>query len=269
MAIIGGGSVAMDVANTCKGLGAKKVYCICLESLAEIPAARDDLEMARDNFVIIKPQCQVTEIIEKRGRVAGVKGNETKWVKPNLFIPSNVRPVSGTEFDLKVNVVVMAIGSGPEAGTRDLSSQIKYKRNNLINTKRDGISTVHKKIFAGGDIVRGAALVVDAVTDGKEAAKKITGSLSKENIQLIRRIKTGKTKDLSIEMCGVRFPTPFLLSSSPVSNTAEMIGRAFDHGFGGVAYKTLGFDKIKIIHPSPRMAEYNYGDQKLVGLQNV
>jgi len=269
VAIIGGGSVAMDVASTCKGLGAKKVYCICLESLAEIPAAKDDLEMARDNFVIIKPQCQVTEIIGQRGRVAGVKGGETEWVKPNLFIPSNARPVSGTEFDLKVNTVVMAIGSGPDPGIRNLSSKIKYKRNNLINTKRDGVSTADKKIFAGGDIVRGPALAVEAVADGKEAAKKIIKSLGKENIQLARRIKMAKTKDLSIEMCGVRFPTPFLLSSSPVSNTGEMIGRAFDHGFGGVAYKTLGFDKIKIIHPSPRMAEYNYENKKLVGLQNV
>ena len=78
-----------------------------------------------------------------------------------------------------------------------------------------------------------------------------------------------KLNDLSIEMCGVTFPTPFLLSSSPVSNTGEMIGRAFDHGFGGVSYKTLGFDKIKIIHPSPRNAGYNYGNKKLVGLQNV
>ena len=78
-----------------------------------------------------------------------------------------------------------------------------------------------------------------------------------------------KLKDLSIKMCGVKFPTPFLLSSSPVSNTAEMVGRAFDCGFGGVAYKTLVIDKTKIIHPAPRMAGYNYGDKKLVGLQNV
>jgi len=78
-----------------------------------------------------------------------------------------------------------------------------------------------------------------------------------------------KPKDLSIDFCGVVFPNPVLLSSSPVSNTAEMIGRAFDHGFGGVAYKTVGFGKIKIIHPSPRMAGYNYEKKKLVGLQNV
>lgn len=78
-----------------------------------------------------------------------------------------------------------------------------------------------------------------------------------------------RLKDLSINMCGVTFPNPFLLSSSPVSNTAEMVGRAFDAGFGGVAYKTIVYDKTKIIHPSPRMAGYHYGEKKLIGLQNV
>ncbi|MBI4801650.1 MAG: NAD-dependent dihydropyrimidine dehydrogenase subunit PreA [Elusimicrobia bacterium] len=76
-------------------------------------------------------------------------------------------------------------------------------------------------------------------------------------------------RDLSIEFCGVKFPTPFLLSSSPVSNTAEMIARGFDKGFGGVAYKTLGGEHTKIIHPSPRMRGYDYGGKKVIGVQNV
>jgi dihydropyrimidine dehydrogenase (NAD+) subunit PreA len=76
-------------------------------------------------------------------------------------------------------------------------------------------------------------------------------------------------KDLSINFCGVKFPTPFVLSSSPVSNTAEMIARGFDAGFGGVSYKTLGMDNVKIIHPSPRMGGYHYGSKRLMGLQNV
>ncbi len=78
-----------------------------------------------------------------------------------------------------------------------------------------------------------------------------------------------KKTDLSIEFCNIRFKNPFLLSSSPVSNTAEMIGRAFDAGWGGVAYKTIGTGKTEIIHPSPRMAGYNYHGKRLVGLQNV
>ncbi|MBP7635793.1 NAD-dependent dihydropyrimidine dehydrogenase subunit PreA [Candidatus Ozemobacteraceae bacterium] len=78
-----------------------------------------------------------------------------------------------------------------------------------------------------------------------------------------------KNIDLSVDFCGVRFPNPFMLSSSPVSNSAEMVGRAFEAGWGGVAYKTLVTDRIPIYHPSPRMHGYHYGEKRLVGLQNV
>jgi dihydropyrimidine dehydrogenase (NAD+) subunit PreA len=76
-------------------------------------------------------------------------------------------------------------------------------------------------------------------------------------------------RDLGIDFCGVHFVNPVMLSSSPVSNTGEMIGRAFDAGFGGVAYKTIGMGNIKIVHPFPRMATYDVDGKKVVGLQNV
>jgi dihydropyrimidine dehydrogenase (NAD+) subunit PreA len=75
--------------------------------------------------------------------------------------------------------------------------------------------------------------------------------------------------DLSVDFCGVKFINPFMLSSSPVSNSAEMIERAYEAGWGGVAYKTMVTDRIPIIHPSPRMHGYHYGEKRLVGLQNV
>ncbi|HQG29918.1 MAG TPA: NAD-dependent dihydropyrimidine dehydrogenase subunit PreA, partial [Candidatus Ozemobacteraceae bacterium] len=78
-----------------------------------------------------------------------------------------------------------------------------------------------------------------------------------------------KIIDLSVDFCGVRFLNPFMLSSSPVSNSAEMIARAFEAGWGGVAYKTLVSDRIPIYHPSPRMHGYHYGEKRLIGLQNV
>jgi len=75
--------------------------------------------------------------------------------------------------------------------------------------------------------------------------------------------------DLSMDFCGIRFPNPFLLSSSPVSNSAEMVAQAFEAGWGGVVFKTLNSDRIPIIHPSPRMNPYHYGGKQMVGLQNV
>jgi dihydropyrimidine dehydrogenase (NAD+) subunit PreA len=77
------------------------------------------------------------------------------------------------------------------------------------------------------------------------------------------------TPDLGVTMCGVRFANPFILSSSPVSNSAEMVEKAYERGWAGVCYKTLNSGRIPIVHPSPRMAGYDYEAKRLVGLQNV
>ena len=78
-----------------------------------------------------------------------------------------------------------------------------------------------------------------------------------------------KPVDLSVDFCGFQMRNPFMLSSSPVSNSAEMCERAFEAGWGGVAYKTIVSDRLPIIHPSPRMAAYQPGGKRQIGVQNV
>lgn len=76
--------------------------------------------------------------------------------------------------------------------------------------------------------------------------------------------------NLSMEFCGVKCPNPFFLSSSPVSNTAEMCERAFEYGWGGIVYKTFGLEtKFKVVMPSPRLNALHYEDKRFVGLQNA
>jgi dihydropyrimidine dehydrogenase (NAD+) subunit PreA len=79
----------------------------------------------------------------------------------------------------------------------------------------------------------------------------------------------GVHKDLSVEFCGLTLENPVMLSSSAVSNTAEMVERAFAAGFGGVVFKTISRGDVKIIHPSPRMAPYYDQSGWPVGVQNV
>ena len=82
--------------------------------------------------------------------------------------------------------------------------------------------------------------------------------------------KMTKKADLNITFCGVKFENPFCLSSSPVGNHAEMCSRAYDAGWSGIVYKTLGLEKsFKVVMPSPRLSVYNYGDKRFVGLQNA
>lgn len=75
---------------------------------------------------------------------------------------------------------------------------------------------------------------------------------------------------LKVDFCGVQFPNPFCLSSSPVGNTYDMCARSFDCGWGGIVYKTIGLDyEVKITHPSPRLNALHRGPQRVIGLQNV
>jgi dihydropyrimidine dehydrogenase (NAD+) subunit PreA len=67
----------------------------------------------------------------------------------------------------------------------------------------------------------------------------------------------------------LKFKNPFLLSSSPVSNSAEMVARSFDAGWSGVVFKTLNSDRLPIVHPSPRMHCIDYGSKKEMAVQNV
>ena len=180
VAIVGGGSVAMDVATTCKALGAARVYCIALEAMDELPAARADLHDAVDRHVIVKPQARILEILGTDGAVSGVRGCETEWVVPGLLAPSNARAVEGTEFALRVGAVVFAIGSGPDPRLREALPGAEFTAGGLVKVDPETMATAVAGVFAGGDVVRGPGLVVEAVADGKKAALGIAAFCSRE-----------------------------------------------------------------------------------------
>jgi dihydropyrimidine dehydrogenase (NAD+) subunit PreA len=75
--------------------------------------------------------------------------------------------------------------------------------------------------------------------------------------------------DLSIEFCGVRFPNPFVLAAAPPTDSAEMIARGFDAGWGGAVVKTLGLEHVEVNLVSPMMAGLAYEDKNLIGLENI
>jgi len=177
VAIIGGGSVAMDVATCARELGAGRVYSIALESMTELPAMEDELDAARKEGVVIKPQCQVTQVLGADGRVAGIEGHETEWIEPGKLVPSNARPIEGTSWRLKVGAVVQAIGQGVEAGAGKLLVAGEKAGPFLVADGATQATSV-AGVYAGGDFVRGPSTVVAAVGDGKRAADAIHAMLS-------------------------------------------------------------------------------------------
>lgn len=169
--VIGGGSVAMDAAVTAKALGAKRVYAVSLEWLEELPADPEEIDMAEKSHVIFRPNAKITEVVPSGKKIAYVKGVETEWVNPCDFSPANARSVEGTEFSLKADYVIQAIGSriGTEPG--NIAPELTTTGRGTIAVG-DDFSTNIPGVFAGGDVT-GPSSIAKAVGDGKKAAEAV------------------------------------------------------------------------------------------------
>jgi NADPH-dependent glutamate synthase beta subunit-like oxidoreductase len=175
VAVIGGGSVAMDCVESAAKLGAGDVYLVYRRSYAEMPAEPDERMEAQEagvHFLLLnQPKGYVTT-----GRGRRLKGLElvrTRLGAPDASGRRSPKPVKGSEWVLDCDVVIEAIGNRPAAESSDWYPRVNLAGGNLIKVNPKTGRTSVKGIFAGGDIVRGPALVVQAVADGKTAARAI------------------------------------------------------------------------------------------------
>jgi dihydropyrimidine dehydrogenase (NAD+) subunit PreT len=179
VAIIGGGSVAIDSAVSAKACGAKKVYLISLEHLDELPADKEEIELARKMNIIFKSGSQVIGLVSDKGKITQIKGKEIDWIESGKFIPENARQISGTKFSINVDLVIQAIGTKPGKEIKKFAGDLKTFGKGII-VVNENFETNIPGIFAGGDISNGGATVVQAVGEGKKAAESIDRYL-KEN----------------------------------------------------------------------------------------
>ncbi|MBW8038728.1 MAG: NAD(P)-binding protein [Planctomycetes bacterium] len=172
VAAIGGGNTAMDVALTAKRLGAKDVYIIYRRSFGEMPAwsAERDLAIKRGvHFLILT---QLLDINCKDGKLTGIKVCPTKLGEPDLTGRRRPQSIESSAYDLDMDIVAEAIGQKSAKEISEILPGVELK-NGLIRTKDSSLATSKAGVFAGGDLVRGASTVVEAVADGMKAAKEI------------------------------------------------------------------------------------------------
>jgi NADPH-dependent glutamate synthase beta subunit-like oxidoreductase len=112
------------------------------------------------------------------GRLKGLKLVRTRLGAPDGSGRRSPKPVKGSQWVLDCDVAIEAIGNRPDAGSPAWYPRVKLGGGNLIKVNPKTGRTSVKGIFAGGDIVRGPGLVVQAVADGKTAARAIHGYLS-------------------------------------------------------------------------------------------
>jgi NADPH-dependent glutamate synthase beta subunit-like oxidoreductase len=178
IAVIGGGSVAIDSAVTAKACGAKKVYLITLEQLHELPAEKEEIELAHMMGIIIKSGSQIIKVKESGNHISSLSGVEVEPIESRQTNPSNTVIIDGTQFSINVDLVIQAIGTKPGSEISEFDNNLQTDENGIIQVA-DNYQTNIPFIFAAGDVVNGGKTVVQAIGEGKKAATSIINFLSK------------------------------------------------------------------------------------------
>jgi len=172
--VFGGGNVAMDAARTALRMGAERVVLSYRRSFEEMPARIEEVEHAKEEGVEFMILTNPKEILaDQKGRVRAVVLMRMELGEPDASGRRRPVPVPGSEFELEVDTVIEAIGNGPNpliaATTPDIQTN---KWGNIVADEKTG-KTTKRGVFAGGDIVLGAATVILAMGEGRKAARAI------------------------------------------------------------------------------------------------
>ncbi|MDF2564086.1 MAG: glutamate synthase homotetrameric [Massilibacillus sp.] len=174
VAVVGGGNVAMDAARTALRLGAEHVYIVYRRSEAELPARLEEVHHAKDEGIDFKLLNNPVAVVgDEQGWVKGLKCIQMELGEPDASGRRRPVAIEGSEFELAVDTVVIAIGQGPNPLVQSTTPGLETnKHGNIIADEETG-ATSKPGVFAGGDIVTGAATVILAMGAGKKAAVAI------------------------------------------------------------------------------------------------
>ena len=178
VAVVGGGNVAMDAARCAKRLGAE-VYIVYRRGMEELPARKEEVEHAEEEGIIFKTLNNPVEILaDENDNVTKIRCIKMELGEPDASGRRRPIEIAGSEFDLDVDCVIMALGTSPNPLIKDTTKGLEINKKGGIVVNEDGL-TSKNNVYAGGDAVTGAATVILAMGAGKTAAKAIDEALSK------------------------------------------------------------------------------------------
>lgn len=170
--VIGGGNTAIDSARVARRLGAGSVSILYRRSRAEMPAVAEEVDAALQEGMEIQFLVAPTEIAVKSGRVAGIRCIRMELGEPDETGRRRPIPISGSEYDVEADTVIVAIGQVPDLSFLN-GSGVEIDRTGLIGADSQTLATNLPKVFVAGDALTGPATVIEAIAAGKKAAHGI------------------------------------------------------------------------------------------------
>jgi glutamate synthase (NADPH/NADH) small chain len=185
--VIGGGDTAMDCLRTAIRQGAKSVKCLYRRDRANMPGSQREVQNAEEEGVeFIWQSAPAAFLDDESGKVKAVRAERIHLGLPDATGRQTPRVIEGSAFDLPADLVIKALGFEPE----DLPQRMKapalsVTKGNTVRVNWRNLSTTIPGVFAAGDIVRGASLVVWAIRDGRDAADGIDAYLQETSARKI------------------------------------------------------------------------------------
>lgn len=179
VAVVGGGNVAMDAARTAMRLGAEHVYIVYRRGEDELPARKEEVGHAKEEgieFCLLNNPVRI--VGNEQGWVTGLECVKMELGEPDASGRRSPVAIKDSNYVLEVDEVIMAIGQGPNPLIHQTTPDLEVNRRGNIVADENGATSM-PGVYAGGDIVTGAATVISAMGAGKRAAAAIDEYLMK------------------------------------------------------------------------------------------
>jgi glutamate synthase (NADPH/NADH) small chain len=181
VAVIGGGNVAMDSARCSLRLGAEEVYIVYRRSREELPARAEEAENAEEEGIIFRLLNNPTKLIgDESGWVNCMECIKMELGEPDASGRRRPVPIEGSEFLMDVDTVIVAIGQTPNPLIQRTTEGLEVTRHGTIIVNQETGASTKEGVYAGGDVVSGAATVISAMGAGKTAARGIHEYIQKK-----------------------------------------------------------------------------------------
>lgn len=174
VAVIGGGNSAIDAARTALRMGAKTVTILYRRQRNDMPALPEEIHAAEEEGVQIQFLAAPKQIITKDGRIKALKIERMKLDTFDASGRKRPKPILGSEFEMEVDTLIPAIGQEAELGFINTPGFAKGTHTIRVDA---GFRTSNPKVWAGGDVVTGPAMVIDAIAAGRKAAASMDKAL--------------------------------------------------------------------------------------------
>ena len=179
VAVVGGGSTAMDAARSALRAGADKVHMLYRRSRVEMPAQAEEVRAALAEGIELHELVTPVQILSAAGQVRGVRCQRMALSDPDEKGRRKPVPVLGTEFDLPVDIVLVAIGEAPDPSFLPEGTSVGVAPWGGLLINQETLATGAPGVFAAGDVTYGPKSIIHAAAHGRKAARSIHAYLAK------------------------------------------------------------------------------------------